>query len=289
MKPRNLLVCVLVAATIPFLVRSDDTPPTQSENPPKDPPATTESAEPPATPPAAAPPPVVVVVEVPATNAPAAALTSTPPHLSGPAREILKLASAGVPDEVIRAYLDSSSSTFNLNADQMIYLQSVHFPGSLTAAMLLHDKSLHDESAAALAAQPPSPPAPQPPVNAQPGIIYPPVQEEITQNPVQIAYIPNRDYNPYGGWQYAGDFGWYWQPYSWAGYPWGLAGLETGRWWMHPRAGLVWSQGVQVKRHQPTMRTPVMAGPPAPVQAPKAGVQRFTTGRVQFTTGSPHH
>src|ERR1051326_6835675 len=45
--------------------------------------------------------------------------------LSPPARELVKMVSAGVSDDVIKAYIESAPAPFNLSADNIIYLESL--------------------------------------------------------------------------------------------------------------------------------------------------------------------
>ncbi len=84
------------------------------------------------------------------TNGPAqpqTAASDSAVHLSPPTRDVLKMASKGVPDDVLKAYIDNSGSTFNLTPDAIVYLQSQGVSGPVTTEMLTHDKALIDRPA----------------------------------------------------------------------------------------------------------------------------------------------
>src|SRR5438105_10903581 len=68
---------------------------------------------------------------------------------SSPARQVLKLLEAGVPEEVVKAYIESSSSAFNLTPENIIYLEELGVSSTLTTGMLTHDKSLRENANAA--------------------------------------------------------------------------------------------------------------------------------------------
>src|SRR5581483_8066998 len=68
--------------------------------------------------------------------------------LSPPARDVAKMAAGGVPEDVLKAFIDNSSSTFNLNSDAIIHLQSSGISGAVISEMLAHDKVLRDRAIA---------------------------------------------------------------------------------------------------------------------------------------------
>src|SRR3954471_22218729 len=90
---------------------------------------------------------VLALTVAPLAGWPAAALTTdTSPQpqastadsaskLSGTARDVVKMTQAGVPDEVVKAFVESSSSTYNRTADNIIHLKELGISGPLTAAM----------------------------------------------------------------------------------------------------------------------------------------------------------
>lgn len=59
-------------------------------------------------------------------------------HLSYWTGEMVKLALAGIDESVMLAFLDDAG-TFNLGADQIIYLSDLGMPNRVVAAMLQHD------------------------------------------------------------------------------------------------------------------------------------------------------
>jgi hypothetical protein len=72
------------------------------------------------------------------------AATDSTAGLSQPAREVVKMSAAGVPDDVVKAYVENSGSTFNLTTDNIIHLQGVGVSSVVTTAMLVHDKNLRE-------------------------------------------------------------------------------------------------------------------------------------------------
>ena len=60
------------------------------------------------------------------------------PRLSPWTREIVKLAQSGIEEGVMVAFIENSG-TFELGADQIIYLNDIGIPGSVIGAMLQHD------------------------------------------------------------------------------------------------------------------------------------------------------
>ena len=62
-------------------------------------------------------------------------------RLSPWASEVVKLAQAGIEENVLQAFIDNSG-TFNLGANQIIYLQDLGVPSQTITAMLQHDAEL---------------------------------------------------------------------------------------------------------------------------------------------------
>jgi hypothetical protein len=62
-------------------------------------------------------------------------------RLSPWATEIVKLAEARIGDDVMYSFIDNSG-TFNLGAEQIIYLSDLGVPGPIISAMLQHDQDL---------------------------------------------------------------------------------------------------------------------------------------------------
>jgi hypothetical protein len=203
---------------------------------------------------------------------PAAAVAA---NLSPGAAEVVRLASSGVGDDVVLAYIQNSQAPFNLTADDVLYLKDQGLSPQVTSAMLNHDSTLRNQpqqyapAAVAPAAPPPTapvapaPPAALPPVTAAPPAAAP-APAYVTSPPADVTYFYN-DLSPYGSWVYLDGYGWSWQPravvlsagwrpycdggywvYTDAGwywqstYSWGWAPFHYGRWYLHPHCGWVW-------------------------------------------------
>jgi hypothetical protein len=209
-------------------------------------------------------------------GAPAEAQAAVSANLSPGAAEVAKLATSGVGDEVVLAYIKNAQAPFSLSADDVLYLKDIGLSPEVTSAMLSHDSTLHDQppqyapaaanpassvaptpaAPAASAVQPASPPAPT--VAAAPAPVY------VSSPPPDVTYFYN-DLAPYGTWVQLEGYGWCWQPtavvvnpgwrpycqgghwvYSDLGwywqstYSWGWAPFHYGRWYLHPRCGWVW-------------------------------------------------
>src|SRR5579872_1025928 len=170
---------------------------------------------------------------------PQIAVPDTAPRLSPPVRDVVKMVTAGVPGDVVTAYIQTSSSTFNLTPDAIVYLQGVGVSGGITSTMLAHDKMLHDNVSA----------VPPQPIYPTPTGVQPPMPETIAPNaetgadtapPVSDTTLYN-NLAPYGSWSDLPGYGWGWQPYGWLGYnayPWGFLGF--GSWCNFPGRGWCW-------------------------------------------------
>jgi hypothetical protein len=180
------------------------------------------------------------------------------------------LASSGVGDDVVLAYIQNCQAPFNLSADNVLYLKDVGLSPQLTSAMLSHDSALRGQpqqyAPAAPAPVEPPPAAPMAPAPAaQPPPVAAPPPAYVTSAPADVGYFYN-DLSPYGTWVSLEGYGWCWQPravvisrawrpycdgghwvYTDAGwfwqsdYSWGWAPFHYGRWYMHPSCGWVWT------------------------------------------------
>src|SRR3954452_1463025 len=72
--------------------------------------------------------------------------SAAPVSISPGAAEVVKLAESGSSDEVILAYIKNSGSTYNLSADEVIYLKDVGLSSPVVTAMLTHDNSLRSQT-----------------------------------------------------------------------------------------------------------------------------------------------
>ena len=241
-------------------------------------------AEKPVTPPAAADVRVSAESSVPATadtDAPATmvAVEKPLPHTinpRGPVAEIVKLVNSGVNESVLLAFVTNSVHTFDLGAEDIIYLNDIGVPPAVVTAMIQRDQELK-----AGFASPPGPPlrVPEPaPPEEEPMIppgsdgsasyaveapLTPPDgavgdSDEMFQdslapygNWVDVAgygrcwqptvVVANPGWQPYfncGRWVYS-DCGWYWL----SDYSWGWAPFHYGNWFRHARLGWCWAPG----------------------------------------------
>ena len=189
-------------------------------------------------------------------------------HQSRPLAEIVKLVNSGVEEHVLMAFVTNSASTFNLSAEEIIYLKDIGVPDVVVTAMIVRDQALRENSLIA-SAQVPEPPvaasapevAPQPDAAAQqyPPEPGPPAGEIASDAGFYNALAPygnwvdvegygrcwqptvvvaNPGWQPYydcGRWIYS-DCGWYWV----SDYSWGWAPFHYGRWFRHNHLGWCW-------------------------------------------------
>ncbi len=211
-----------------------------------------------------APPPQGAYVTTPE-DAPATATPETesvaaaPANVSPGTAEVIKLASSGVTEDVVLAFVTNSQYRYNLSAQDVVYLKDLGVSSEVVTAMINHDAALPAE--VAVAAQPPPPP-PQP-SQAVEAPLTP--QETVTEPPpADVSYFYD-DLAPYGSWVVVSGVGWCWQPracaispgwrpycnngywvYSDCGwywrstYSWGWAPFHYGRWYSDPHCGWVW-------------------------------------------------
>lgn len=218
-------------------------------------------------------------------NAPVKPISTEQPipanlNLSAPAAELVKLAQAGLDEGVMLAYVTNSASTFNLSADQIVYLNDVGVAASVVTAMIQQDQALKNGTAqpqpgaaAALAA------AASGGTNTEPAASGPAPSEVAPQaegSPAPAPTAPaNVTYNtfyqslaPYGSWVEVDGYGPVWRPtvvvidpgwrpywnsgrwiytdagwYWYSDYSWGWAPFHYGRWFQHSHLGWCWSPG----------------------------------------------
>ena len=216
--------------------------------------------------------------QTPEATASGQAQATVPSTLSPGAAEVVRMATSGVGDDVVLAYIQNSQAPFNLSANDVLYLKDVGLSPQVTSAMITHDGTLRGQAqqyapaptAAPPTAQPYAPvappptayqpaPAPAPTVAVAPAPVY-----VSSSPPADVAYFYN-DLAPYGSWVQLEGFGWCWQPsavvisHGWrpycdggywvytdlgwywqSTYSWGWAPFHYGRWHLHPRCGWVW-------------------------------------------------
>jgi hypothetical protein len=196
---------------------------------------------------------------------------------TAPVAEVIKLADSGVDEGVMLAFVTNSTSTFNLGAEEIIYLNDIGVPSAVVTAMIQRDQALKELSANT--APGPAAPAPAAPAPYPPETVPVPAPEEMAPQPdyttenypppadnsyasfydtlapygtwVDVAgygpcwqptvVIVNPGWQPYcngGQWLYT-DCGWYWR----SGYSWGWAPFHYGRWFRHSHYGWCWEPG----------------------------------------------
>jgi hypothetical protein len=199
------------------------------------------------------------------------------PSLSPGSAEVVRLAGAGTSDDVVLAYIQNSTATFDLNADQILYLRDIGVSSPVITAMLTRDNTLKTQAPAytydqrlypatanPVSTQPVQPPPPEPaPLTPPSAVEAPPVY--VSSPPPEVGYFYD-DLSPYGSWVQLDGIGWCWQPrvvvinhgwrpycdsghwvYTDAGwfwqsdYSWGWAPFHYGRWQLHERCGWVWT------------------------------------------------
>ncbi len=206
----------------------------------------------------------------------------TPPEnlkMSKAAQEVVRLAQSGVSDTVILLFVEKSSDKFNLDADDIVYLNDIGVSSDVVAAMLTHDGvspemqgALTNRTDLAVAA-PAAPPTNALP--AQPGPLQYQVSSNYIANGTQpaVAYDSNAaaqqqvavvqpspvvvqqpvvvespavtysyfysSLSPYGSWAYITDYGWCWQPTIAVSYG-GWRPYAHGGRWLYSDAGWYW-------------------------------------------------
>ena len=189
---------------------------------------------------------------------------SVPPDLkvSSDLAEIIKLAQAGLSEEVMMAYITNFVRVFNLGSDEIIYLNDLGVPSSVVTAMIQQDTS-PESAARKLAGNEPSPLPPGLALNSPASNVYPAQQspapqpeettvESVTEAPPATTYAET-DYAPqpaavsyfytslapYGNWVNVSGYGLCWQPTvvcadpSWRPY------CDRGR-WVYSDCGWYW-------------------------------------------------
>lgn len=197
-----------------------------------------------------APPPDTDLI--PAAQANASTTSTLPPDIDpdSPLAQVIRLVQAGVEQSVILSYIGNSMNPFNLNADQIIYLNDLGVPTEVVSAMQQRDQQLQQMGVTA-------------------GVSATPPPETTESTPVQPTEVTvNYFYDtlaPYGGWVNFQGYGWCWRPtivvyntgwqpycdnghwvytdWGWywvSGYSWGWATFHYGRWFHNPRYGWCW-------------------------------------------------
>ncbi|MBI3851417.1 MAG: hypothetical protein HY298_14245 [Verrucomicrobia bacterium] len=194
----------------------------------------------------------------PSTNNPAPPELRISPDLA----QVIKLAQAGLGEDVMMAYITNFVHVFDLGSDEIIYLNDLGVPSSVITAMIQQDTS-PESAARKLAGNEPSPLPPGLALNSPATNVYPAQQTPIPQPeelPIESAveapltptyagtdYAPQPGavsyfYNslaPYGNWVNVSGYGLCWQPTvvclnpTWQPY------CDRGR-WIYSDCGWYW-------------------------------------------------
>ncbi len=184
-----------------------------------------------------------------------------PPKLPAGVQDVVKLAKAGLGEEVILAQIKSSGAAYNLSVDQILYLNSQGVSQNVIKALMQNSNP-----GSAPAVTPAVPSLNPPPGNPIPGLSSPALTPPPGPLPASAAPASFDSFRaqltPYGAWIDMPGYGlvWrptvaaadpYWRPYcdqghwvytdegwSWqSDYPWGEIAFHYGRWL---RGGLGW-------------------------------------------------
>jgi hypothetical protein len=193
------------------------------------------------------------------------------------AAEVVKLAQAGMGEDVLLAFVGAEKTPFSLGSDQITYLNDVGLSGIVIKAMIQRDTAISaaNASLAATSTAPPfdtNAPGPSPDETAMtppppddPGTMLPPDGSDDYSSSDDAAYFYDA-LAPYGAWTYVAGLGYCWQPavyavdHSWqpygdrgrwmstasgwywqSDYSWGWAPFHYGRWYRQKGTGWVWA------------------------------------------------
>jgi len=220
-------------------------------------------------------------------NSAAAALTETnnaatpvpraepvlPPNIlpTTPLADVIKLAQSGVGENVLLTFVTNSIQPFDLDSEEIVYLNDIGVSDGVITMMMQHDQGLKVSVSNLAQAPAPKPePVPEPapePIAAAPSYVdAPPAAPVAEAQPTYVSnnyfydslapygnwievegygrcwqptvVVVNRNWQPYGDrgrWVYS-DAGWYWL----SDYTWGATTFHYGRWFTHPSRGWCW-------------------------------------------------
>jgi hypothetical protein len=212
----------------------------------------------------------IAAVTIPLLSANAQVPPAGAANISPNAAEVVKLASSGVGDDVVLAFVQNAQAPFDLTADNVLYLRDLGVSQPVITSMLNHDSAFRSRPpeasaqsyapAPAAAVPAPAPEAVAPQTAAAPAIY-------VSGPPPDVNYFYN-DLAPYGTWVSLPNVGWSWQPsvvvvnHGWrpycdaghwvytdggwfwqSDYTWGWAPFHYGRWYLDAHCGWVWLPG----------------------------------------------
>jgi hypothetical protein len=167
-----------------------------------------------------------------------------------PLAQVIRLVQAGVEPSVILTYITNSTDPFNLNSEEIIYLNDLGAAPEIADAMMQRDQQLQQMGVETKSSAAP------PPATTE-AAVAPPSEATVNYFYTTLA--------PYGGWVNLDGYGWCWRPtivvynsgwqpycqnghwvysdcgwYWVSGYSWGWATFHYGRWFHHPHYGWCW-------------------------------------------------
>lgn len=196
-----------------------------------------------------------------------------PPNIlpATPLADVIKLAQSGVGENVLLTFVTNSIRPFDLDSEEIVYLNDIGVSDGVITTMMQHDQGLKGAGANLVQAPAPKPePVPEPApetIAAAPSYVNaPPVAPVSEAQPTYVSnnyfydslapygnwievegygrcwqptvVVVNRNWQPYGDrgrWVYS-DAGWYWL----SDYTWGATTFHYGRWFTHPSRGWCW-------------------------------------------------
>ncbi len=196
-----------------------------------------------------------------------------PPNIlpATPLADVIRLAQSGVGENVLLTFVTNSIQPFDLDSEEIVYLNDIGVSDGVITMMMQHDQGLKVSASNLAPAPAPKPepvlePAPEP-IAAAPSYVNAPPAAPVAE--VQPTHVSNNYFNdslaPYGNWIEIEGYGRCWQPtvvvvnrnwqpygdrgrwiYTDAGwywlsdYSWGATTFHYGRWFTHPSWGWCW-------------------------------------------------
>jgi len=148
------------------------------------------------------------------------------PALSYGMSEVVKMFQAGINKDVIVDYVNNTALPYRINADGIIYLQTLGIPQEITKAMILRDGQMQQQQKANQQYYQQPMPAPYGAVPTQPPVVIPTTPAPVVYPYPQSAPPPvYPDYSAYPDYDYGypyygsslvigGGYGWGWGGYG---------------------------------------------------------------------------
>jgi hypothetical protein len=169
--------------------------------------------------------------------------------------EVVKLANAGLDQSVMLAFVTNSTHTFNLGAEDIVYLNDIGVPSTVVTSMIQRDQELRTAGAAFVGS---APATLDPTGGVTPQTLVPPPYEPMPQ-PVAPPSMETADavpeappgadessdasfydsLSPYGNWTDLQGYGWCWQPTVVVVNPYWQPYYNCGH-WVYSNCGWYW-------------------------------------------------